>query len=76
VPLSHLAGFQRVMLQPGESRTLHFTLTPAMMSFFDDQGHLQLEPGDFGLEVGGCSPGPRGQALGAPAPVTARFRVR
>ncbi|HSJ53919.1 MAG TPA: glycoside hydrolase family 3 C-terminal domain-containing protein [Anaerolineae bacterium] len=75
VPLSHLAGFQRVMLQPGESRTLHFALAPAMMSFFDDQGHLQLEPGDFILEVGGCSPGPRGKALGAPAPVTARFRV-
>jgi len=75
VPLHKLVGFERVLLQPGESRTLRFTLTPEMMSFYDDQGRLSLEPGEFRLEVGGCSPGKRGQELGAPAPVTAVFRV-
>jgi len=61
--------------KPGEDRTLKFTLTPEMMSFFDYEGKLTLEPGDFRLEVGGCSPGKRGQELGAPAPATVVFRV-
>ena len=75
VPLHHLVGFERVFLQPGESRTVRFTLTPEMMSFFDEQGKLKLEAGAFRLEVGGCSPGKRGQELGAPNPVAAVFRV-
>jgi beta-glucosidase len=76
VPLHHLVGFERVTLEPGESRTLKFTLTPEMMSFFDDDGKLTLEPGEFRLEVGGCSPGKRGRELGAPIPVTAIFTVK
>ena len=75
VPLHHLIGFERVMLKAGESKTLHFTLTPEMMSFYNDEGKLTLEPGEFKLEVGGCSPSQRGQALGAPKPVIAIFNV-
>ena len=75
VPLHKLVGFERVTLEPGESRTLKFTLTPEMMSFFDNDGKLTLEPGEFRLEVGGCSPGKRGQELGASKPVTIVFRV-
>ncbi len=75
VPLSKLVAFDRVALEPDESRRLQFILTPEMMSFFGDDGQLTLEPGEFRLEVGGCSPGQRGQDLGAPAPQIARFRV-
>ena len=46
-----------------------------MMSFFNDEGKLTLEPGEFRLEVGGCSPGKRGQELGAPQPVIGYFKV-
>ncbi|MBN1667985.1 MAG: glycoside hydrolase family 3 C-terminal domain-containing protein [Anaerolineales bacterium] len=76
VPRQHLVGFERVHLQPGERRQLAFTLTPEMMSFYDNDGRLTLEPGRFRLEVGGCSPGGRGQALGAPPPQVAEFDVR
>jgi len=76
VPLHKLIGFERAMLEPGESRTLKFFLTPEMMSFVNDDGKLTLEPGEFRLEVGGCSPGARGQELGAPAPLTANFKVK
>jgi beta-glucosidase len=69
VPLHHLVGFQRVSLAAGESRTITFSITPEMMSFFNDDGKLTLEPGEFRLEVGGCSPGMRGLELGAPIPV-------
>ena len=27
-----------------------------MMSFYNEDGKLTLEPGEFRLEVGGCSP--------------------
>ena len=76
VPLHHLVGFERVMLKAGESRSVKFTLTPEMMSFYDDDGKLTLEPGEFRLEVGGCSPGTHGQDLGAPKPVTTVFQVK
>jgi beta-glucosidase len=76
VPLYHLAGFERVILKAGESRTVKFTLTPEVMSFYNDDGKLTLEPGEFRLEVGGCSPGKRGQELGAPKPVMAIFGVK
>ncbi len=75
VPLHHLVGFERATLKAGESCTLKFTITPEMMSFYNDDGELTLEPGEFRLEVGGCSPGKRGQELGAPKPVTAMFKV-
>ena len=76
VPLHHLVGFERVLLKAGESRSVKFTLTPEMMSFYNDDGRLTLEPGEFRLEVGGCSPGKRGQDLGAPRPVTAVFELQ
>jgi len=76
VPLHHLIGFERVNLKAGESKTLTFTITPDMMSFFNDDGKPTLEPGEFRVEVGSCSPGKRGQDLGAPAPVTALFEIK
>lgn len=76
VPLHHLIGFERVMLKTGESRRLNFTITSEMMSFYNDEGKLTIEPGEFRLVVGGCSPGERGQILGAPKPVTAIFEVK
>ena len=76
VPLHHLIGFERVILKAGESKILHFTLTPEMMSFYNDDGKLALEPGEFKLEVGGCSPSKRGQDLGAPKPLVAVFEVK
>lgn len=76
IPLHHLIGFERIFLKAGESQTLKFTITPEMMSFYNDDGTLTLEPGEFQLEIGGCSPGQRGQELGAPQPVTAIFEVK
>jgi len=76
VPISHLVGFERVELNADSSSTIKFTLTPDMMSFFNDEGKLTLEPGEFRLEIGGCSPGKRGQELGASKPVTAVFNLK
>ena len=75
VPRQHLVGFQRVTLLVGEGCVLNFTITPEMMSFYNDDGKLTLEPGEFRLEVGSCSPSLCGQELGAPMPVTAIFEL-
>jgi beta-glucosidase len=76
VPFNSLVGFERLTLKPGESQLLEFTFTPEMMKLVDDDGRLILEPGDFRLTVGSCSPGERGSALGAPASLSAVFTVK
>jgi beta-glucosidase len=75
VPLNKLVCFQRVHLLPGERCGLEFTITPEMMMLVNEDGETELEPGKFQLTVGGCSPGQRGEALGAPKPASAIFRI-
>ena len=74
-PFQRLVAFRRIALAPGEARELAFVITPEMLALVDEDGVSRLEPGDFRLTVGGCSPGARGEALGAPAPVRADFTV-
>jgi beta-glucosidase len=74
-PLHSLVTFRRIQLQAGETTALSFTLTPEMMGLVGLDGRTRLEPGAFKLEVGGCSPGARGLALGAPLPVVAVFSI-
>ncbi|MFO7171184.1 MAG: glycoside hydrolase family 3 C-terminal domain-containing protein, partial [Chloroflexota bacterium] len=75
VPKHALIGFRRVRLAPGETAQVEFSVTPEMMELVDDDGARRLEPGVFRLTAGGCSPGARGEALGAPRPVSATFTV-
>src|SRR5579859_1517790 len=75
VPRHKLVAFRRVGLAPGQSRRLSFTLTPEMMSLVDEAGQQWMEAGEFRVTIGGCSPGARGLALGAPAPASAAFEV-
>ena len=75
-PRCELKAVRRVALRPGASRTIAFTITPAMMEMVGADGDRRVEPGAFRVTIGGGSPGPRGLALGAPAPVEATFEVR
>jgi beta-glucosidase len=75
VPLHSLIGFQRVHLESGEHTVITFTVTPEMMKMVNDAGDRVLEPGEFRVTVGGCSPSERGVRLGAPAPVSMAFTV-
>ncbi len=55
-PEKELKGLRRVMLQPGETRTLTFTLDPSAMSFFDPgKGDWVAEAGAFEVLVGASS---------------------
>ena len=50
-----LRGFERVSLQPGEKKTVTFTLTPADLSLWDINMHFVVEPGVFKVMVGSSS---------------------
>jgi len=55
-PAKELRGFQRVGLQPGETKTVAFTLPAAKLAFWDDTTHgFVVEPGAFDLMVGASS---------------------
>ena len=54
-PLKELKDFQKVLLKPGESRTLTFTLTRDKFSFYNQQLAWVAEPGEFQVMVGSAS---------------------
>ena len=55
-PLRSLVGFQRVTLQPGETRDVQFELTPRQLSDVDRAGQRAVQPGDYRVFVGGGQP--------------------
>jgi beta-glucosidase len=55
-PLRSLVGFQRVTLQPGETRAVQFELTPRQLSDVDRAGQRAVQPGDYRVFVGGGQP--------------------
>ena len=50
-----LRGFQRVSLQPGESKTVTFTLGFDDLAMYDARMQQVVEPGTFTVFVGGSS---------------------
>jgi beta-glucosidase len=54
-PMRSLQGFARVTLQPGESRTVHFPLGFAELSFFNNEGKALMEATHYTVWVGGSS---------------------
>ena len=54
-PVLLLKGFERVTLQPGESRTVRFTLTPQQLAFWNREMREVNEPGPVAVHVGNSS---------------------
>ncbi|MGQ9904811.1 MAG: glycoside hydrolase family 3 C-terminal domain-containing protein, partial [Anaerolineae bacterium] len=52
-PIRFLAGFERVTLQPGETKTISFTVLPDQLGMVNDRDQWVIEPGEFRLGVGG-----------------------
>ncbi|MCX6552288.1 MAG: glycoside hydrolase family 3 C-terminal domain-containing protein, partial [Acidobacteria bacterium] len=50
-----LRGFQRVPLQPGETRTVAFTVGPEDMQLLNAQKRWVVEPGAFEVQIGSSS---------------------
>ena len=54
-PVKELKDFARVALDPGESRTVEFTVTPDKLEFLDKELKPVVEPGEFIVMVGPSS---------------------
>jgi beta-glucosidase len=55
-PLRSLAGFQRVHLEPGASKTVKFSLRDRDLSIVDADGVRRIVPGDAKVWIGGGQP--------------------
>ncbi|WP_240320887.1 glycoside hydrolase family 3 C-terminal domain-containing protein [Sphingomonas crusticola] len=56
-PLRSLKGYQRVHLNPGQTKTLSFRLTPRDLAFADVKGVMRIVPTSYKIWVGGGQPG-------------------
>jgi beta-glucosidase len=54
-PVKELKGFERVRLQPGESRAIVFDVTPALLAYHDVNLDYLVELGDFEIMIGTSS---------------------
>jgi beta-glucosidase len=54
-PVKQLRGFEKVVLKPGETQTVTFTLTPEELQLLNRDMHWVVEPGDFEIMVGRSS---------------------
>lgn len=51
-PIRELKGFQRVTLEPGQTETVRFTLSPDELRFYHPSHGWMVEPGAFKVWVG------------------------
>jgi beta-glucosidase len=50
-PVRELKGFQKILLQPGESRDVSFTISGNELGYYDVKGNWLVEPGKFQLWI-------------------------
>jgi len=56
-PVRRLRDFQRVTLDPGQTKSVKFTLDSSDVGFYDDSGRFVVEPGTIDVYVGNSSSG-------------------
>ncbi|MEP7108091.1 MAG: glycoside hydrolase family 3 C-terminal domain-containing protein [Ferruginibacter sp.] len=54
-PVKELKGYERIALEPGETKTVKFKLIPEDLSLFDRNMNFVVEPGTFKVMVGSSS---------------------
>ncbi len=54
-PVKELKGFKRITLEPGEKKTVIFTLAVSQLGFYDRRMALVVEPGTIDVMVGSSS---------------------
>ena len=55
-PLKELKHFKKISLEPGETKTVSFTVTVDDLKYFDDKNHVwTAEPGEFTAYIGSSS---------------------
>ncbi len=56
VSIHSLEGFKRIHLRPGETKTVHFSITPDAFSVITNDNEKIVLPGRFDIYVGGKQP--------------------
>ncbi|MFC1565166.1 glycoside hydrolase family 3 N-terminal domain-containing protein, partial [candidate division KSB1 bacterium] len=51
-PVKELKGFTKIHLEPGEKKTVEFTLGPEQLGAYNRQMRFVVEPGDFRVWIG------------------------
>ncbi|HTV63787.1 MAG TPA: fibronectin type III-like domain-contianing protein, partial [Verrucomicrobiae bacterium] len=46
-PVRELKGFQKILLQPGETRQVSFEITPNELGAYSSDGQWIVQPGEF-----------------------------
>jgi beta-glucosidase len=54
-PVKELKGFRKIALEPGETKTVTFTVTPDQLEFLDYNLQPVVEPGEFKVMIGASS---------------------
>ncbi len=54
-PVKELKDFARVLIEPGATKTVTFSITPEKLSFYNREMKRVVEPGTFQIMVGGNS---------------------
>ena len=54
-PIKELKGFEKITLEPGETRTVALAITPDSLAFYDVNMKYVVEPGEFEVMVGNSS---------------------
>ena len=54
-PVKELKGFEKVTLEPNESRQITFTVTPEILKFYNASLLYAVEQGDFNIYIGNSS---------------------
>jgi beta-glucosidase len=54
-PIKELKGFKKILLSPGETKTVTLDITPESLAFYNIKMKYVVEPGDFEIMVGNSS---------------------
>jgi beta-glucosidase len=55
VPVKELKGFEKIMLEPGEQKTIEFRLNHDDLAFYNKSMDRVVEPGTFAVMIGSSS---------------------
>ena len=76
VPHFSLCAFERIELEPGQSRQVSVRIAPRAMELVTEEGERVIEPGEFTLFAGLTAPDDRSAELTGMRPLSARFEVK
>ncbi len=54
-PVKQLKGIKKIALQPGETQTVTFVITPGDLKYYDTDGNYDWDSGEFIIHIGSSS---------------------